>query len=173
MNMKNCLILLFVVLSCYNAVVVEGLKGGLRMNDQPAQSMTTERIPCTNNCDAPADPSIVETKEPLKGPFVGKVEFPANSNNLIAEGENVTVAKESHSKMISQHKGFQVDGVQFVQHYNSEKSHPNGGYVGTKYVEWSEPKMKVEKQAKFDDESDEEKKDEENYNNEDHQARMA
>jgi hypothetical protein len=33
--------------------------------------------------------------------------------------------------------------------------------------------MKVEKQVKFDDESDEEKKDEEDYNNEDHQARMV
>jgi hypothetical protein len=30
------------------------------------------------------------------------------------------------------------------------------------------PKMKVEKQFKFDDESDEEKRDEEDYNNEDH-----
>lgn len=33
--------------------------------------------------------------------------------------------------------------------------------------------MKVEKQVKFDDEGDEEKKDEEDYNNEDHQAHMA
>lgn len=35
------------------------------------------------------------------------------------------------------------------------------------------PKMQLDKQAKFEDESEEERKDEEDYNNEDHQASMA
>ena len=56
--MKDYLILLLVVLSCYHAVVVDGLKGGLRMNE-PAQSMTTEKIPCTDNCNPTADVNVV------------------------------------------------------------------------------------------------------------------
>ena len=137
--MKVYIILLFVFLISYQQV--DALEGGLRNNNDEAPRITTEKIPCKGDCTTTITTTEVETKEPLKGPFAGKVEYPAKSNNLIAEGENVTIAKESHGKMISQHKGFQVDGVQFVQNYNGEKSHPNGGYVGTKYVEYSAPKM--------------------------------
>ena len=139
----RCTTLALVLVGCVLASQygpVFAAQGGLRSNDNSAPRIT-EQTPCKENCAPSSTTTVVETTEPLGGPFMGKVQVPAKSNVLIAEGENATDVKESHSKMISEHKGFEVSGVQFVQNYNSDKSHPNGGYVGSKYVEWVEPKV--------------------------------
>ena len=78
--MKVYIILLFVFLISYQQV--DALEGGLRNNNDEAPRITTEKIPCKGDCTTTITTTEVETKEPLKGPFAGKVEYPAKSNNL-------------------------------------------------------------------------------------------
>jgi hypothetical protein len=80
--MKDYLILLLVVLSCYHVSVVDGLKGGLHRNNRRAKNLAAEKIPCTDNCNSPMDTNVDEATEPLKGPSVGSVENTADSNNI-------------------------------------------------------------------------------------------
>ena len=80
--MKDYLILLLVVLSCFHASVVDGLKGGLHRNNRRAKNLAAEKIPCTDNCNSPMDTNVDETTEPLKAPSVGSVENTADSNNI-------------------------------------------------------------------------------------------